>query len=395
MNRAAYVVGPIENPLEDYASIAGESLLCTGPGLWETYVDRVGRGNLRGVYDGARLAGGMAFYRTAQWFGGKEIPCAGISGVAINAADRGSGACATLMRGVLGELHREGIPLASLYASTQYLYRTFGFEHAGTQTQYEIPISSIHSSDRTVPIHRFDSPPIDRLHEVSLTRAIRGNGHLSRTHGLWQRQIDPAGGNGTVTYLIGDADAPEGFVILRTATRDGGVPQPLVSTDLVANTPASMHRLLTLIRDHRSMCDSFQWYGAPQDPLIFLADEQWVTVKSCMRWMLRIIDLPAAIERRGYDRSASGTLDLEIEDELQPENAGRWRVVIDSGTANIRRGGSGSLRMDIRALAPLYSSFYTADQLVRLGVIWSGDDGQLSLATRAFGGEPPWLTEVF
>ena len=323
MTAASYSVRRLDDPLDAFVSIAAESLNASDRAQWRKYVDRVGRENLRGVYDGSRLSGGMGFYRTAHWFGGHEIPCGGFSAVSISPADRGSGACAALLRSVLEELHREDVPLASLYASTQRLYRTVGFEHAGTRSQYSIPMSSIASSDRSLPVHRFESAPIDKLSIIANTRAARTNGNITRTDGLWQRVTDPYDG-GAVTYLLGDLAAPEGFAILKSGTRKGGVPQPLVSTDVAANTPAAKRRLLALVRDHRSMCDSFQWFGSPSDPLIFLADEQWVTLKYWMRWMLRIVDLPAALSARGYCSHVQGTLHLEIEDELLTGNDGRW-----------------------------------------------------------------------
>jgi predicted acetyltransferase len=388
-------VRSIEESLEEYTSIAVESLLVSDPDTWRTYIDRIGPENVRGVYDGARLAGGLAFYRMGQWFGGKELPCAGVSGVAISAADRGSGACGELLRSLLVELHAEGMPIASLYASTQSLYRKVGFEHAGTQTQYSIPIQSIGSGDRSLPVHRFRSPPIDKLDHVARRRAVATNGHLGRTEGLWQRLLCPHGASGTITYLLGDAENPEGYAIFRTGSRDGGVPQPLVSTDVAANTPAALRRLLTLVRDHRSMCDSFQWYGSPNDPIHFLAEEQWVTIGEFMRWMLRIVDLPKALQGRGYDKSVTGELHLEINDPLLPQNSGRWLVRVAEGNATAERGGSGSLAMDVRALAPLYSSLYSADELVSSGAIRATDTDQIRLANRVFAGPAPWMTEIF
>ena len=100
-------------------------------------------------------------------------------------------------------------------------------------------------------------------------------------------------------------------------------------------------------------------------------------------------------EPDGYVILRNGTLDLEIEDELLVENSGRWRLTIEAGSATVRPGGEGKLRMDIRALAPLFSSYYTADQLVRLGVIQSSDDRQLTLAAQAFAGDAPWLPELY
>lgn len=391
----SFDVRPITESTEVYTSIAAESLLVNDPSTWQTYIDRIGPENLRGVYDGQRLAGGLAFYRMGQWFGGRELACAGVSGVAINAADRGSGACGQLLRSLLQELHAEGMPLASLYASAQRLYRSVGFEHAGTQTQYSLPIQSIGAGERSLTAHRFDAPPIDKLDQVARGRAEVTNGQVGRTEGLWQRILSPHGARGTVTYLIGDLDDPQGFAVFRTGGRDAGVPQPLISTDLAANTPAALHRLMTLVHDHRSMCDSLQWYGSPNDPIHFLAAEEWIKIGQFMRWMLRIVDLQAALNGRGYDPSAAGELHLEIDDPLLATNSGRWIVRVAEGKATVERGGKGSLAMNVRALAPLYSGLYSAGELVRHGAITATDEQQIALANRVFAGPAPWMVEIF
>ncbi len=239
MSTQSFSVRAIDESLDEYISIAGESLLALDQEAWRLYVERIGQENMRGVYQGACFAGGLAFYRMGIWFGGKEIPCAGVSGVAISPAARGTGACGTLLRSVLQELRDEGMPLASLYASTQYLYRTVGFEQAGTQTQYSIPLHSLGCDDRSLRIHRFVSPPIDKLDLVADARAAATNGNLGRTEGLWQRLLNPYDGRGSITYLLGDLDAPQGFAIFRHGTRESGHPQPLISTDVAANTPCA------------------------------------------------------------------------------------------------------------------------------------------------------------
>jgi predicted acetyltransferase len=387
--------GDMEEDLREYSSVACESLLCADRERWQTYLDRIGRENIRAVYCGSRCAGGMAFYRMAHWFGGNEIACGGFSGVAINPADRGSGVCGAMLRSVLEELRSQRVPLASLYASTQRLYRSVGFEQAGLQSHYSIPISSIGSCDRSLPIHRFESPPMEKMQLVANTRAERTNGNLSRTDGLWQRILEPHDGLGTTTYLIGDVDSPDGFAIFKGGSLHSDVPQPLVSTDVAANTPEAIERLLSLVRDHRSMCDGFEWFGPPNDPLVFAADEQWVRLKHWMTWMLRIVDLPAALSQRGYCRSVEGTLHLDIVDELLRENSGRWRVHFSDGRATVEPGGDGRLRMNIQALAPLFSARYSAQQLIRLGIIESSRDQQTQLATAAMAGDAPWLPELF
>lgn len=395
MTTAPFSVAPIDESLDQYKSIAAESLMAPDPDAWRLYVDRIGLENLRGVFDGARLVGGLAFYRMGIWFGGNAIPCAGVSGVAISPVDRGSGACGFLIRQLLRELREEKMPLASLYASTQYLYRKYGFEHAGTQTQYSIPLESLRAVNRELDIHRFDDPPLTSLNFVANARASVSNGNLGRTPGLWQRLLNPYDGRGSTTYLMGDVDKPEGFAILRPGTRDAGHPQPLVSTDVAANTPEALHRLISLVHDHRSMCDSFHWFGPPNDPIHFLAQEQHLSVKQFMRWMLRIIDLKSAFERRGYDSSVAGELHLQVTDPLLPENEGCWVVRVADGRASVERGGRGSLSIDVRALASLYASFYSATELVRLGAMESKESDQVVLADRMFAGPSSWVPELY
>jgi predicted acetyltransferase len=108
---------------------------------------------------------------------------------------------------------------------------------------------SIAGEDRSLDIQRFVSPPIDTLDVVADARAAVTNGNLGRTDGLWQRLLNPYDGPGTTTYVLGDIDAPEGYAILRPGLIDGGVPQPLVSTDVAANTPRALRRLMTFQSD--------------------------------------------------------------------------------------------------------------------------------------------------
>lgn len=395
MSRRNYQVREVGDYLDEYCSIAAEGLLVSDPGIWKRYVARVGVENLRGVFDGARLAGGLAFYRMGQWFGGKRLDCAGYSGVSINPVDRGQGACGELLRKTLLENYHEGIPIASLYASTQTLYRSVGFEHAGLQIKYSIPIHSIGKGDRSLPAHRFSEPSFELLDVVAENRARATNGNLARTTGLWERRTQPYDGGATNTYVFGELDAPEGYVILLSSSRDDGVPQTLACTDVAANTPAAWARLMALLFDHRSMCDRFSWFGQPQDPLHYLSNEQLIEVPECMRWMLRIVNVPKSLSLRGYAEGVTETIDFKVLDPLISENDGHWRLHVREGQASVEPGGDGHLELNIRALAPMYSSLLSATQLKALGVLQCNDPSQVQAADRVFSGPSPWMTEIF
>ncbi len=295
MSSPSFHVGKVDDSLEAYLSIAGEaSFLAIEP-----------TGNCTSIESEVRTF--VSFAVEARW--PEAWPSIGwANGLVV---ERSPALDSRALRLVLpiaepepaqncsprccAELHSEGLAIASLYASTQYLYRTVGFEQAGTQTNLSIPIASIHCNDRALQAHRFLSPPLGVLQRIAEARAEISNGNIQRTEGLWQRLLKPYDCSGTITYVIGDIDAAQGFAIFRSGARERSHPQPLISTDVVALTGAASRRLLTLVRDHRSMCDSFEWFGPPDDTLPLFANEQFVKVKAMMRWLLRIVSLPAAL----------------------------------------------------------------------------------------------------
>lgn len=391
-------VGSISD-ISEFASIAGEGLHFVDEPLWQTYVDRVGLENCRGVWDGNRYVGGLAFYRMGQWYGGQVVSCAGVSGVSIDPADRGSGACKTLLIELLKELHRERIPLASLYASTQRLYRSVGFEQSGQSQCFNLPMSSLDfrgsaGSARELPVTRTLNPNFDELMPLAQHRARLSNGNLERTEGLWERIVKPIGQT-TSTYLIGSPGNLEGYIVLVHGSRSAGYPQPLVASDWVATSPRALERLAYIVRDHRSMNDSFQWKGGPQDALLLSASEQRLRIVGSDRTLNRIVCVPEALEQRGYPAGLETRLELRIHDPLLAENSGDWELAISNGSAHVKRGGRGLLEISVSDLVPLYASLMTAHQLHALGKLQSSDAPQLESMNVAFSGPAPWTVEMF
>ncbi|MEM9643972.1 MAG: GNAT family N-acetyltransferase [Planctomycetota bacterium] len=388
--------------MDRYVDIAQESLLGTNLEMWQLYLDRIDRVNGRVVQSENRLVGGLAFYRTGHLFGGREVSAAGVSGVAIDPAHRGANACAKLLESTLQELQREGMPIASLYASTQHLYRGVGFEQAGSRFEYSIPLRCMPRPDRSLECTRFVEPPMDALDAVHRQRALANNGNLVRTEGLWDRLLRPYDHRRCVTYLFGDLNSPAGFAILKQSDRQDGLPAQLEATDWAANSPAALRRLMALLHDHRSMMDRFRWFGGPQDPLLMVSSEQWVQVHDVLRWMIRILNVPSAFEARGYPKGLEGRILIDIQDDLLKSNAGAWCMEWSDGHCRVVRPQESppsdspvAVRADIRSLAPLFSGFATAAQLQQLGMLDCQDSEPVALLDAAFAGTSPWLSEIF
>ena len=124
-------------------------------------------------------------------------------------------------------------------------------------------------------------------------------------------------------------------------------------------------------------------------------DEGRSSILSHHRWMLRLVDVPTALSLRGYPSCLSATLDLHVHDDLFPENTGNWRLKIQSGIPTVIPGGEGKIRLNVRGLATLYSSYCTATELMRTGRLEAVVSSDVEIADQAFAGPPPWMPEIF
>ncbi|WP_372240400.1 sterol carrier protein domain-containing protein [Corallococcus sp. CA049B] len=77
-----------------------------------------------------------------------------------------------------------------------------------------------------------------------------------------------------------------------------------------------------------------------------------------------------------------------------PGEHGRFVLEVEGGTARVRPGGEGRLKLHVRALAPLYTGFLTPRALQLAGML-TGDDASLDAASALFSGPAPSLRDMF
>jgi predicted acetyltransferase len=363
---------------------------------WPVIITNVGRENLRTLQQEGRVVAGCGLYQMGQWFGGKVVPSAGVSLVGVAPDCRGTGIARDLMAFALRDARERGQPIAALFASSQRVYRSAGFEQAGHRVLYELDLQHIGNCPKPLEMHPVSLADNSPFLEMYQWRCAHGAGLLERTPGLWNRVLrfahDPD--SQQYAYLIGDPDDPQGYVILRHEA----VPIftfKIIIRDYVVKTAAAGLTLWNFLAGHRSIAASVIWSGSSNDPLLCLPHEsRYLRLVEWHRWMLRIVDLPRAFEARGYPPDAKAELHLDITDEIIPENAGCWVVSIEDSSAHVERGGHGTLRMDIKGLAPLYTGMMSPAELQRVGWI-EGEEFALMAAERPFLGPTPWIVEMF
>jgi len=365
------------------------------------YLQNIGPGNFRAVRSGETIVGGLAIIHMGQHFGGRAVPMAGIAAVGIEPSMRGQGVARTLMISVLREMRRAGYAISSLYPATQTLYRAVGYEIAGSQYEVTLPLNLIHVREPAVsvrPVRESDFIKLDALHRH---HAQFRAGTIQRNDVMWNRIRTPRGKTAEAFVLEQDG-APVGYVFY-VQKRARNKPYSLHITDILAIGPVAARGALAFLAEHRSVGEEAIWFGAPMDPILASLPENVWKIRLRMHWMTRILNVKAALEARGYASCVNASLNLHITDEAIPENNGVWSMHVGQGSARVEHISAalpatlrpGDVRLSIRALAPLYTGFMSADDGISLGWLDAANGETIETMNSVFAGPSPFMSDGF
>lgn len=363
----------------------------TSPLDSEAYLDRIGTDNFRIICQNGKVAGSLALLPMGQWWGGKRVPMMGIGSVGVFPEHRGSGVALTLMQKMLRELHEQGVSLSTLYPATQRLYRKVGYEQAGTYNAWSVRTQEIQLKDRSQPILPVEPIQLEAFSYLHQQFAQRANGNLDRSSPLWQGILKTSNSEPLYAYWIG-SEPPEGYVIFKQHRANHEL--TLQVQDWVVLSAAAGRTLWAFLADHRSTIDKVSWHGGLLDPLTLLLPEQSPEIKSSDRWLMRLVDVRSALEKRGYPIGVEAELHLDVADDLLPENSGKFILMVSQGQGEVRQGGRGEMKLTIRGLAPLYSGLFSPKQLQWMGFL-DAPEPAIHAATQMFAGTSPWLPDFF
>jgi predicted acetyltransferase len=354
---------------------------------------------MRCISEGDRIVAAAAARDFRQWFGGRELEMSGIWGVVTSPEHRGGGMATRAVTTLLEEARGRGQSISALYPATQRPYRGMGYELAGTMIRHEVALDELPRGEAgPLPVEELDPKrDLDGVRACYRASVSGHNGPIDSDEGDWwpdrilgqwfgsdvQRAVVARGPNGVegyASFTYGPATGPIDFNY------------SVVCRHLVASTIEGMTSLLSYFRGFRGLGVHLRFTGQPATPLAMLVEEQRVLPVWAYRWMLRLVDVPAALSGRGYP-PLSVSFDLTVEDGLFPENRGPWRVSVSEGSASVESGSSsGGPPISIGMLSSLYTGFLSAWDAAALGLI---EPSMAPVLSSVFGGPAPWMYDFF
>ncbi len=380
---------PTRAQAEQLVNMAGQAF-AFDPTQWLGSLTDDGFDNMRTLTDEQGVAGGLVIHAVGQWFGGQRLASHALTALVAAAHVRRQKVGRTLTLQVLRETREAKVPLCVLFASTPTFYRQLGFEPAGAAQFWRTPTHHLPSDTAGAQFVPFTPDAQGPVHELYRRFASERSGLLDRSPHFWRMQLQPYDGSKRYAYRIDFAGVPEGYVCFQHARPQN----TLIVQDAIATTPRAAQAALALMSHHKAVAEWVVFPDGPQGPLRkLISGNQARPEPTNQEWLLRLTDVATALEQRGYP-PLSVELQLDVADESMPENGGRYVLRFDAGKPQVTRGGEGRIRLDVRALAAIFTSFSHPSELLAAGLLSAEPDDLLRLGA-AFAGPGPFILDAF
>ncbi len=320
--------------------------------------------------------------------GGETIPTAGLTWVGVHQGHRRRGLLTAMMADHFARSRTRGEPVSTLFAAEPGIYQRYG---------YGLAARDLHMKLGRKPELR-DVPGSDELTVTLESCSLEDHGAIVRE---FQARYQRPGSNATIpdsqlaSLLVDTESNREGAEPLRFATVCNGDvvvawatfrrkgtwedSEPDGVTKVIAwgaTTAAATRRLWSVLTDLDLMTSTRSWAMAVDDPLVhLLVDERAAKPDVRDNLWVRILDVKAALEGRGYESDADVV--VRIADAQIPENAGLWRVTIAGGVAHVSpdAGSSPDLTLGIQELGAAYLGGVRIEALVHAALVTENTPG--------------------
>ncbi|MDH3210914.1 MAG: GNAT family N-acetyltransferase [Myxococcales bacterium] len=354
---------------------------------------------LVGAFDGGRLVAMTGAHELGQFFGGRSVPMGGLASVAVSPDRRGQGVAGRVIVAVLKAMLERGQVISTLFPATTSLYRSLGWEVAGTYLWRRIAPRVLRSiaAPEGGRVRPCGPDEWESLRACYARLAQSVNGFVDRSEHWWALLRD-VWSERRVYVAESDGGEIEGYLVYHQVPGEHsafGGPFVLGVEDAVATGRDAAAALWRLLGSWSSQADRVIYRGSAEDPLLLLLPEQSLEVVAEVRWMTRMVDAAGAVEARGFAPGVDVQVDLALRDPILPTNDGRFVLTVSKGRGRLESGGSGTVALDVGPFSALYTGWASTSVLERAGRLSGGTPEERGALDAAFAGPVPWMLDQF
>lgn len=373
----------------------------------------------RGLFVDGRLAAALHLIPMRVYFGDNLVPSAGLANVASAPDTRRQGHAFHLLRDTLSLMREQGYVVSELYPFAFDFYRRLGWEQAADLVAYEVPLGDLPlpsagagagrtrliSEGRPGEMEEVADGDLANLDSVYSAYARRFNGMAARGVDEWRRSLLRARAP-HLRYAVlweDDAGRPRGYLVylLGFFIQE---PKDIRVRELVALDDQAYRGLLGYLRNQEALYQTLKLVLPPGDPFPLYLPNPRVKREMRAHHMLRIIDLPRALEAAAEPTGKlQAAILLEVDDPICEWNAGSWRLECTGGRLGVGPAQTGTAppetglpraRVSIGVLAQLATGYLRAEMARQAGRL-EGDDRAVDLLETLFGRRPSHLSDYF
>lgn len=337
---------------------------------------------------------------------GRLVPMAGLTWVGVHPDHRRRGILTAMVRHHFEQTRREGGHLSGLHASEPGIYGRHGYGLAsleltaqlGRGTTFTAPgledeVARVTTRLATVT----DKGMAARRRECDLGVAADQVGAVVGDEGFYEEMChespEEKRGNEPGRVLFAVLDGKDvGYAVFRRAHKwDNARPAAKVELSPVTAGPVALLALVRRLVD-LDLAGSVKVPGiAPDSPLLSWIDGPRATgdLATYDSLWVRLVDLPVALAARGYDGGDCDVV-VEVTDASAPWNAGRWRIRIAGGEADVSpTDDDAAAAMDVAALGAAYLGGGNLSSMLRAGRVTEHRPGAVGELWRALRTDVP------
>ncbi|WP_113700267.1 GNAT family N-acetyltransferase [Nonomuraea lactucae] len=362
------------------------------------------------AFDGDTIAGVTSVFSLTMTVPGGQLPVAGVTAVSVLPSHRRRGVLSALMRRQLADVRERGESVAALYASEAAIYGRYGYGGAAAQLSFRV---GTRGTDFVADAPR---DPSLRLRVVRPAEA-RGDyerlfasvaplrpGRYLRSKGVWDSVLadeepDHEGAGQLRSMVAEDDRGVRGYALFRIKASwdDDGLPDgELRLKELEAADPAAYALLWRSLLD-RDLVSRVEAGGRPVDDpvLALLADPRRLRAGWSDELWVRLVEVDRALTSRSY--SAPVDVVIDVEDEVCPWNARRWRLTADPAGAECKPvDDEPDVSLPVSALGSAYLGDGLLATRLDAGLLREHSPGAVRALATAMSWHPkPWAGLVF